>query len=153
MTLELLVMRHAEAVPEGSIDDDIRPLTTKGKAVQVRVAKNMTVRGHFPKCIFTSPLIRAQQTGKIIAEMLGTTIEIEPALGFPFDQDQILKRLQDKCETVLLIGHAPTLSSLVKALSGQEIIFSKSSYVRLFFEADIDFGKAKFLNYFSPDFP
>jgi phosphohistidine phosphatase len=111
----LWLLRHADAAP-GSPDEK-RSLTERG-IEQARAAglalKQLDVR--LDACL-SSPKLRALQTAQLACEPLGVEVRVEPALfGEPFDAGELTAGLGD----VLLVGHDPSFSLTVHALTGAQ---------------------------------
>jgi len=111
----LWLLRHADAAP-GSPDDK-RPLTERG-IEQARAAglalKQLDV--HLDACL-SSPKLRALQTAELACEPLGVEVRVEEALaGEPFDVRELTAGLGE----VLLVGHDPSFSLTVHALTGAQ---------------------------------
>ncbi|PZR72670.1 MAG: phosphohistidine phosphatase SixA [Chthoniobacterales bacterium] len=121
------LIRHGEADwPDWTKPDDERPLTKKGKAEVKRVAKFLRRAGAEPLLIFASPLARAKQTAKIIANELCLELGIEESLGKGFDAAKF-KRVVDEHDVkeMMLVGHEPDFTSLIHALTGGNVALSK----------------------------
>jgi len=131
--MELLLIRHAAAVPSGTpgIPDDERPLTPKGKARFRRAAKGLARIASRPDVLLTSPLPRACQTADLVARAF-KRIEpvVEPALAGG-SVPGILSALggHPTDAMVAIVGHEPTLSALLAhvlgATDGDRFAFKK----------------------------
>lgn len=117
----LYLMRHGIAVPHGTegIEDDERPLTSKGERRVRQVAQGLRRLKLKLDRIVTSPLPRAHRTAEIVAE----TLEIE----FLLEQHDVLRAgtsaeairdwLPSRPEPrLMLVGHDPSFSDLVGLL-------------------------------------
>jgi len=111
----LWLLRHAEAA-DGGPDED-RPLTERGMLHAEAAGLAMARLGtHLDVCM-SSPKLRAVQTAERACEPLGVTVTIEPALsGEPFDFHALTAGLGD----VLLVGHDPSFSLTLHALTGAQ---------------------------------
>lgn len=118
--MRVFLMRHGEAQPaEEAPRDEDRALTDKGEARLHKACRGLRRLEVFPERIFTSPLARAVQTARIIAEELGFTGDVEAVeelapTAAPEDMAEVLKSLAH--EQVLLIGHQPYLGQLAGLL-------------------------------------
>jgi phosphohistidine phosphatase len=86
--------------------------------------------------ILTSPLKRAYQTAKIVAEELdlGNILREEPRLGPGFDPDKLLAILQEfpGAQSLLLVGHEPGFSTTASHLiGGGRLVCKKGSLLRI----------------------
>jgi phosphohistidine phosphatase len=131
--VRLLIIRHAAAVPSGTpgIADDERPLTPRGRERFERAARGLVRIVDRPDVLLTSPLPRARATAEIAARAFGRLEPVvEPVLahGTPAAIVAALaRRSQDGL--VAIVGHEPTLSSLLARLvegeSGERFAFKK----------------------------
>ena len=125
----LYLLRHGIAVDRDAADigsDAERPLTAKGERRMQREANAMQALGLEFDVIFTSPLIRAEQTAAIVAEAYAahgkviTTEALAPGLGFGArleEQSPIVALLRQRApESPLLVGHEPDLAHLASLL-------------------------------------
>jgi phosphohistidine phosphatase len=127
--LDLYLLRHGDAgkimaVTGGQNTGDV-PLTSVGKeeiAVIARSVKGLNVRF---SVIVTSPLKRAVQTAKIIAETLAMEkkISVWNELVPEGNRAKLYNRLHQfrRESTVLMIGHEPYLSDIM-----YDMIFQKN---------------------------
>jgi phosphohistidine phosphatase SixA len=124
--MRLVVMRHADAGdadPRRWPDDRDRPLTDPGRREHARVAEALRRMGLRFDRILTSPLARARETAAITARAFGDRPVPEPTdrLGDRADPASILVALsQVKADTLLCVGHEPTLSGLIAMLTSRD---------------------------------
>jgi phosphohistidine phosphatase len=127
--LDLFLLRHGDAgkimAATGGRNTGDVPLTTVGReeiAVISRSVKALNVRF---SAIATSPLKRAVQTAKIIAEVLAMEkkISVWNELGPEGNRSKLYNRLNQfpRESTVLMIGHEPYLSNIM-----YDMIFQKN---------------------------
>ncbi len=125
--MNLYFMRHgiAENRSSGkSSDDRQRPLTPKGTKRIQKEAKGLVRLALTFDRILTSPLERARQTAKIVAQALqleGRLAEIEQLAPDQSVQD-LLSGLSayGNDKNILLVGHEPLLSSTVAFLLSEK---------------------------------
>jgi phosphohistidine phosphatase len=142
--VELLFLRHAHA-GDGATwegDDDVRPLTEKGRRQAERTARLLAAAGVVPDAVLSSPLARARQTAEIVAELLGARVRLEPRLGEPLDLETLEDVLRDAGDPAkaLLVGHDPDFSDLVSELVGTPIDVRKGTLVRVDAERPLEPG-------------
>jgi phosphohistidine phosphatase len=131
--MELYLLRHGDAQSaDAAGGDEQRKLTERGERDTRAIAEALARAGAAPDLILTSPLVRARQSGAILAEVLGVPAEPEDRLGSGFG----LGKLQDLCrershERLLLVGHEPDLSTLVRDLAGARVKLRTSGLARL----------------------
>ena len=122
--MNLYFMRHGIAVDRANSsagsDDRARPLTPKGIKRMNKAAKGLATLSLIFDRILTSPLERARQTAKIVAQILqleDRVEEIEQLSPEQSAQDLLsgLVAYSGKKE-ILLVGHEPQLSSTISVL-------------------------------------
>ena len=116
----LYLLRHAEAEMMAA-SDNARRLTGKGEAQAVRTGKFCDKHGIVPEVVLTSPVTRALQTAKIVAEGLGASAPVEvPWAACGMDPFQAVEELETykKLSSVMLVGHQPDLGALASLLIG-----------------------------------
>ena len=112
-------MRHGYAGNHLSdpIKDAKRQLTVSGKKEVVEIAKSLKKLGVKFNIIFSSPLARAFQTAKIIAEEYKLTEQIEQSeeLQPNGSKDFLYNKLRklNIDSVILIVGHEPYLSSMI----------------------------------------
>jgi phosphohistidine phosphatase len=122
--MEIYIVRHAIAVPRGTpgFPNDDRPLTEDGILKMTRAAKGIANLVPGMDLILTSPLQRASETAKIIAQALKMDNNLESC-------DQLLPGQSVKnlllylakyknMKRIMLVGHEPDTSSIASALVG-----------------------------------
>ncbi|WP_437619457.1 phosphohistidine phosphatase SixA [Sorangium sp. So ce1151] len=122
--MEILIIRHGQAVDDApDLGDAGRWLTGKGRKVTRRVAKWLAKqKDRCPAAIWTSPLVRSVQTAEIIAEAAELTDEVSVVAELSPSRDtaEILRLLAQHqgAQPLALVGHEPSLSTLVTSLLG-----------------------------------
>jgi phosphohistidine phosphatase len=133
--LDLIFFRHGLADwPNWPKPDDERPLTRKGREETHEVARYLAKLRVKPAKIFTSPLPRASQTAEIAAEHLHAPVVVTKKLTKKFTLGKLEELLAGETETVMVVGHEPNFSRVIKALTGGEIKLRKSGVARLTIE-------------------
>jgi phosphohistidine phosphatase len=113
------MLRHAEAeVRAASGRDEDRGLTAAGRAQAKAVARGIAACAPSITVVLTSPYLRARQTAGPVAEALGISgVRASRALEPETDPEAILAELEESGEeSVLLVGHAPSLGRLLGRL-------------------------------------
>ena len=125
--MELIIIRHAEAVPRGQSDvnaDADRALTEHGHAQAHALMPALQGRVARLDVILTSPLLRARQTAE---DLLERWPDPKPALrqceelapdAKPGKLARVLRKLRK--EWVALVGHQPDLSAHIAWLIGSK---------------------------------
>lgn len=112
-------MRHGYAGNRLSdpMKDTKRQLTVSGKKEVVEIAKSLKKLGVKFNVIFSSPLARAFQTAKIIAEEYKLIEQIEQSedLKPNGSKDSLYNKLSklNIDSVILIVGHEPYLSSMI----------------------------------------
>lgn len=117
--MNLYILRHANADTEAATDD-ARELSEKGREQAKSVAKFCARHAIRLEVIFSSPLIRAQQTAKPVAKELGIEVTTARWLACGATPEGILAQLATLKDTaaVMLVGHQPDLGELIGHLLG-----------------------------------
>ena len=120
----LLILRHAKSswnYPE--LPDYDRPLNARGKRDAPRMGKHLRREGLIPDRILTSSAKRARKTANKVAKSCGYTGKVKkldalydtvPGIYF-----ETLQALPDKYQSVMVVGHNPTMEQLVNHLTGE----------------------------------
>ena len=143
---DLIFFRHGLADwPDWPKPDDERPLTREGREITHQVATYLARLRVKPRKILTSPLPRASQTAEIVAEHLKAPIEVTRKLSKSFSLQKLKELLAGEAETVMLVGHEPNFSRVIKALTGGEVKLRKSGVARLTIDPDAMQGRLDWL--------
>lgn len=155
----LYIVRHAYAGQHGDPrypDDDLRPLTKKGRKRFRRLVKKLVRRDFAPSLVATSPLVRCRQTTDVIAERLGLAervIELD-ALRPGSQLDELLRWTQEQqAEQVAWVGHSPDVERLVAGLIGARegaVTFAKGAIAAIEFDAPIGPGQGELTWFATP---
>lgn len=120
----LLILRHAKSSWKNSdLPDHDRPLNKRGKHAAPRVGELLREEALIPEQIYCSTALRARETARIVSEACGfkgpleATGELYP--GAPSDYLDVLVRLKDDIDCVLVVGHNPGLELLLGLLVGE----------------------------------
>jgi len=123
--MRLHLLRHGIAVDRDDPNcppDPERPLTPDGRKRTRRSGTGLRVLGVTPAAVWSSPYVRAQETARIVAEILdfpSNRIFLSKALLPDADPADVLSELAgDTAAEVLLVGHAPHLDRLVARILG-----------------------------------
>lgn len=143
--MKLLLIRHGIAEVRDVFratgrSDDLRPLTDEGRDKMARVALGLRALVPEVNLVASSPLARAQETAKIVADAYGmkigaTTDTLNPDALLPEFVDWLTAHGEE--EVVAVVGHEPHLSTLATwFLSGIEesrVVFKKGGAALLEF--------------------
>jgi phosphohistidine phosphatase SixA len=136
VALVIDLLRHGAAESSGPAGDASRPLSapgvTKIRALAARLARD----GWAPGRAFASPLLRAQETARLMIAPLTeppelvTLAELEPD-GDPEDLLRVLSAMGATSGQVLLVSHMPLVSRLSAHLCGRQAGFRTADLARI----------------------
>ena len=142
--IELIVLRHAHAGDSATWqgDDELRPLTEKGRRQAERVGRLLAAAGFVPDAVLASPLVRARQTAEIVADLLGVPVHLEARLGEMVDLPVLERILEDAGSPgrPVIVGHDPDFSDLVSELVGAPVPMRKGALARIDVERPLASG-------------
>ncbi|MHB8510586.1 MAG: phosphohistidine phosphatase SixA [Actinomycetota bacterium] len=136
MSIDLYVVRHGiahDADPGEWPDDDERPLTKDGIASFKRAASALSKK-KIDK-LFTSPLVRSEQTAKILTTEAGwphaeELKDLRPEMPAT-TVVQALKSITSDGMAVGIVGHEPQLSGVIQELTGARVDLRKGGVARI----------------------
>ena len=151
--LHLLRHAHAGDAFEWEGDDDLRPLTGKGRRQSERLGAFLEAQGVRPDVIVTSPKVRARQTAEIVAGTLGMSIKVDGRLAEGFGQHELWSLLDELgAREPMLVGHDPDLSTLVSYLiDAARISLKKAALATVDLHTRIGDGEGDLRWLISPD--
>lgn len=113
--MDLILWRHAEAVPErAGLSDPDRPLTPKGERQAARMAEWLNHRLAHSTRILASPALRCRQTARALGKAFRTVDAIRP--DATAEAVIAAARWPASNEPVLVVGHQPTLGQVAALL-------------------------------------
>jgi phosphohistidine phosphatase len=117
-TRRLFVLRHAKSSwDDPGLDDHERPLAPRGHKAVTIIAEHLKANGIEPQLVLCSTARRTKETMEGI-EVTGEHL-IEPSL-YAASTDELLARLRQvpaEVESVMVIGHNPTMQTVVLRLA------------------------------------
>jgi phosphohistidine phosphatase len=135
--MQLLLLRHAEAEPDPT-SDQTRALTEKGRKQSANIGRFCAEHGIVPEIILSSPLLRAEETARIVAHelKLPDRVQIEEFLRPGMTAARALSGLEKYSgkANVMLVGHEPDFSNLAGALIGghsESVHFRKATLMNV----------------------
>lgn len=145
----IYIVRHAWADhdPADYPNDNLRPLTDKGKKRFRRLAKRLVKRGFAPRQIATSPLVRCCQTAEILAERAPDEppiIELDALKPGSQLRPMLAWTAEFSPSDVAWVGHAPDVERLTAELigaSGAAIRFPKGAVAAIGFDGTLAAGR------------
>lgn len=130
--MKIVLVRHGDAEP--GIDDSTRRLTEEGKDEARRAGRVLAALKASPDFVVASPLVRAQQTAKLILDGMGISSRIieERALvpeGDPIAAIRALCSIAGDDDTVIAVSHLPLVGLAASAALGSAALrFSTGSF-------------------------
>ena len=118
--MQLYLVQHGASKSE--IEDPQRGLTDEGRRVVEHMAQYLASVGVEVERIEHSEKLRARQTAEILTAALHprTGTKQVSGIGPNDDMQPMRERLQMEANSLMLVGHLPSLSRLVAALLGVE---------------------------------
>ena len=132
MAQQLWLLRHGEAVPHDSKDDDAeRELTARGERQAAAAGAALARLGLEFAAVYTSPKTRAADTARLACEALNVAPQEEDLLANGFERKDALEIAgrHDGDARVLVVGHEPSFSQVVHDLTGARLDFKKGAVV------------------------
>jgi phosphohistidine phosphatase len=114
--VQLVIVRHAEAA--SGEPDELRPLTPEGREVARALGQRLARDGFRPDAVLTSPLLRARETAQELARPVGVEPEPDERLAPGATPEGVRAAIQERGETVVVVGHQPDCSRIAAALTG-----------------------------------
>jgi phosphohistidine phosphatase len=153
--LELYLLRHAHAgdASEWLGDDDLRPLSSRGRRQSRELAEFLARLAFSPDLLMSSPRVRARQTADILAGEIGVAVSIDDRLAGPLDLDDLGVILDDLGgRRVVLVGHDPDFSELAAGLVGAgRLPMRKGAMARIDVELPVGPGSGTLRWLLTPD--
>lgn len=123
-------MRHAHAA-QGD-DDFARPLTERGQKQAEVVGVDFKELGLLPDRVLCSSALRARRTAEIVAALLGFSGEIaksdELYESSMMDYFRAIQGTADIVNTLLVVGHNPSVSELLTAVHQGQVELPPAGY-------------------------
>ncbi|MFY1635256.1 SixA phosphatase family protein [Solwaraspora sp. WMMB335] len=109
----IVLLRHAKAEQPDRVADDERGLTPRGHSDAAHAGRWLAASGAWPELVICSPARRTRQTWQEVSAAGGQVpARFEPVLygGTAGDLLDLVQRLDDQVNRVLVVGHNPTIS-------------------------------------------
>jgi phosphohistidine phosphatase SixA len=114
--MKVFLVRHAEAA--GGDPDELRPLTPTGREQARALGARLRESGVQADAVVTSPLLRARETGALLARALETEAAADDRLSPGATRETLVDAVAGRGETVVAVGHQPDCSRIVAAVNG-----------------------------------
>ena len=156
----IYLVRHSYASKNFQGRDYDRPLKTKGIEVAKFIGEELHKNHIHPDFIIASEAVRTFETANILSDEVGypeNKVITDKKLYEANEADMLNKinRIDNKYQTVFMVGHNPTISGMVSYLSGESpIILSPGSVIGISFDLNqwglISFNTGKIIDRFLP---
>jgi phosphohistidine phosphatase len=136
----LFLVRHAKSSwDEPDLPDAQRPLSGRGRRAARKMGRRLARRSADPDLVLSSPAVRALKTARIIARRLDyprRKVLVDSRLyGCSTDALlHIVRTLDDRFRTVMIIGHNPEITAFAQRLCAQISPMPTCAVVRFRFE-------------------
>ena len=133
----LHLLRHAKSDwSDRSLADHDRPLNRRGKRARKVIARH--VAGWSVDLVLCSTAVRARATAKPVIAALGCGVRYEPALYTAGVREllEVVRALPDDVDTVMLVGHNPSLEELTATLCGSSPRYRAGALATIEFTID-----------------
>ena len=123
----LTIIRHAKSSwKDLELKDFDRPLNKRGKRDAPLAGQRLRENSISPDLIVTSPAKRALTTAKLIANEIGYSKKnlVSDQRVYMADVEdliQILRKVDNSCKNVAIVGHNPDMTDLANELTGESI--------------------------------
>ena len=132
----LFVLRHAKSNWDNSdLSDFERPLNSRGLDAARFIGGLIYERNLEPQIIISSPAKRAKQTAVLVKELA----EISKPIIFderiyeasPQTLFNLIRKFDEKYESVLLVGHNPGFENLVRMLTSETALMPTAALAKI----------------------
>ncbi len=132
----ILLMRHAKSSWEGKHQDDWeRPLSKRGKKNAEQIGELLKKEKLIPELILASSAVRARETAEIVMEEIKFRADYCSVYRLYLAEVEAYVReihnIPDEVQTALIIGHSPSLDSLLQMVSGKVETLPTSAVAQL----------------------
>ncbi|PKQ26012.1 MAG: phosphohistidine phosphatase [Actinobacteria bacterium HGW-Actinobacteria-4] len=119
----LVLVRHAKAErPVADQPDHDRALTLAGRASATQLGERLARAGVNPDYAIVSSALRTQQTWQLMAAAFGEAEVVTSRDVYDTDDEglhELIREVPDSVETLVVVGHEPTISATTAALAAQ----------------------------------
>ena len=133
-------MRHAKASPStAGVADFDRPLLEVGRVAAALVGSLLERETLTVDMAICSPALRARETIESVLQAAGMSLNVRADQrlyeGGALLLLEVLSKVDDDLQTVLLVGHNPVLEDLVHHLTGGSVHLSPATLTHIEFDA------------------
>ncbi|NTW39018.1 MAG: histidine phosphatase family protein [Cellulomonadaceae bacterium] len=119
----VVLLRHAKAEAGGGVVDALRPLALAGRRQCAAVGARLAASGLIPERVLVSSAVRTRQTWELTRGAFGDAgdpdVDVLDELYDARVSDvlQLLRVVDERVATVLVVGHEPTMSGAAGAFA------------------------------------
>ncbi len=142
----LLLLRHAEAGLAGpGLGDHERLLTQRGRRQAEAQGRWLARHGPRPTAVLCSSAARTRDTAQLLISAANWTVELQ-AQSALYDASVIdlldaVRAVDEEVDTLLLVGHAPSVPALVSALVTRDDDLALACEPATLFRIECDCGR------------
>lgn len=154
----VIFFRHGKSDWDANFDaDHERPINKRGRKASGRMGRFLADAGQLPDHIITSSAVRARATLELAVEKGGwgeisTLVARDLYEASPGDVLDVIQNQEDHSSRLLLVGHEPTWSQMVRSMiGGGRVKMPTAAMARIDFDVpawrhvDFDQGTLKWL--------
>ncbi len=132
----ILLMRHAKSSWEGKNQEDWeRPLSKRGKKDAERIGELLKKEKLIPQLILASSAVRARETAELVMEEIKYRADYCSVYRLYLAEVDVYVReihhIPDEVPMALIIGHSPSLDSLLQMVTGKVETLPTSAVAQL----------------------
>lgn len=129
--MAIILVRHAEAEDRAlGKPDPERTLVAAGRRAARATGRALAALKVAPQCVVTSPYPRAYETAEIIAHELRAPLADDSVL-LGVEAGDLPALAERHGDDLVLVGHEPDLSALIRAVTGARVSFPKAGAAAL----------------------
>jgi phosphohistidine phosphatase len=137
----LLILRHAKSSwKHPDLSDHDRPLNKRGKRDAPNMGRLLKAKELVPDLIISSTAVRAKDTSSAIAKHSGyegkKTISEALYAAEPDAYLTVIRDLKDAYQKVMIVGHNPSIESLIEILTGEYHIMPTCALAQIEFDTE-----------------
>lgn len=144
----LILLRHSKAESGLLINDFDRELLPSGRKKALDFARLLKENSITPDFCLSSKAKRAYQTSQCVSQYFNDSFEIKTSKSLYYADDEVmLSKIQSKLKghCVLLVAHAPTISSVAYHLQSKKLFLGDFSTAQgLILTSDLPYKKWSF---------
>ena len=146
----IIIFRHGKSDWDAIYDrDHDRPLSKRGLKASKKMGQYLNKIHQIPEIVISSSAIRAKNTAKLALEHgnWSSKLVIETKIygGTSEALLRIVYSIEDKYQSICIVGHEPTCSSFISLCTYHSQRFTTASMARINFKInswrEIEFGK------------